>query len=105
MTNTYAIVLTTCDDRALAKLIARTLVEKRLAACVQILPIDSVYAWAGQIQDSAELMLLCKIKRADYDDVAAAIRAQHSYTTPEIIEIPIEAGSAEYFAWIDDVTR
>ena len=50
-------------------------------------------------------MLLCKIKRADYDDVATAIRAQHSYTTPEIVEIPIEAGSAEYFAWIDEVTR
>jgi len=97
--------LTTCDDRALAKLIARTLVEKRLAACVQILPIDSVYAWAGQIQESAELMLLCKIKRADYDDVAAAIGAQHSYTIPEIVEIPIEAGSAEYFAWIDEATR
>ncbi|MGO9007996.1 MAG: divalent-cation tolerance protein CutA [Beijerinckiaceae bacterium] len=105
MAKAYAIVLTTCDDRALAKLIATTLVEKRLAACVQILPIDSVYAWAGQIQESAELMLLCKIKRADYDDVATAIRAQHSYTTPEIVEIPIEAGSAEYFAWIDEVTR
>ena len=51
MAKAYAIVLTTCDDRALAKLIATTLVEKRLAACVQILPIDSVYAWAGQIQE------------------------------------------------------
>ncbi|MGP0058820.1 MAG: divalent-cation tolerance protein CutA [Beijerinckiaceae bacterium] len=105
MANAYAIVLTTCDDRALAKLIARTLVEKRLAACVQILPIDSVYAWAGQLQESAELLLLCKIKRADYADIEQAIRAIHTYETPEIVEIAIEAGSADYLAWIDQVTR
>jgi periplasmic divalent cation tolerance protein len=101
----YAIVLTTCDDRDRAKAIARALVEKRLAACVQILPIDSVYSWEGQIEEAAELLLLCKIKRADYADVAAAIQASHNYTTPEIVEIPIEAGSADYLAWIDKVTR
>lgn len=104
MAGAYAIVLTTCDDRALAKLIARTLVEKKLAACVQIVPIDSVYAWAGKIEEAAELLLLCKIKRADYAAVAASILAQHTYTTPEIVEIPIEAGSPDYFAWIDQVT-
>jgi periplasmic divalent cation tolerance protein len=105
MASAYAIMLTTCDDRAGAKLIARTLVEKRLAACVQILPIDSVYTWDGHTEEAAELMLLCKIKRTDHDDVAAAIRALHTYATPEIVEIPIEAGSADYFAWIDQVTR
>jgi len=105
MTTSYAMVLTTCDDRGLAKSIARTLVEKRLAACVQILPIDSIYTWNENIEESAELLLLCKIKRSDYDDAAAAIRALHSYETPEIVVIAIEAGSSDYLAWIDAVTR
>lgn len=101
----YAIVLTTCDDRAMAKSIAATLVEKRLAACVQIMPIDSVYTWQGKVEEAAELLLFCKIKSADYADVEAAIRALHSYETPEIVQIPIAAGSADYLAWIDQVTR
>lgn len=105
MSNSYAIVITTCDERTAARSIARALVEQQLAACVQIMPIDSIYAWQGKIEESAELLLLCKIKRADYPDVAAAIAAIHPYTTPEIVEIPIEAGSADYFAWIDAVTR
>jgi periplasmic divalent cation tolerance protein len=105
MATAYAMVLTTCDDRDLARTIARSLVEKRLAACVQILPIESVYTWNERIEESAELLLLCKIKRSDYDDAAEAIRALHSYETPEIVMTPIEAGSADYLAWIDAVTR
>jgi periplasmic divalent cation tolerance protein len=101
----YAIVLTTCDDRAIAKSIARALVEKRLAACVQILPIESVYTWDGKIEEAAEFLLVCKIKKSDYADAAAEIRAMHTYETPEIVQIPIEAGSADYLAWIDAVTR
>jgi periplasmic divalent cation tolerance protein len=105
MATAYAMVLTTCDDRDRARTIARSLVEKRLAACVQILPIDSVYTWNERIEESAELLLLCKIKRSDYDDAAEAIRALHSYETPEIVMTAIEAGSADYLAWIDAVTR
>ena len=105
MSTAYAIVLTTCDDRALAKTIARALVERQLAACVQILPIESVYTWEGKIEEAAELLLFCKIKRVDYDDVATAIRALHTYATPELVLLPIEAGSADYLAWIDAVTR
>jgi periplasmic divalent cation tolerance protein len=88
-----------------AKALARALVEKRLAACVQIMPIESVYTWEKKVEEAAELLLFCKIKRADYDDVATAIRAVHSYATPEIVLIPIETGSADYLAWIDAVTR
>lgn len=101
----YAIVLTSCDDRAIAKSIARTLVENRLAACVQITPIESVYTWAGKIEEAPEFLLVCKIKKSDYADVAAEIRALHSYETPEIVQLAIEAGSVDYLAWIDAVTR
>ena len=100
-----SILVTTIDKKDKARALARAAFAERLAACVQIMPIDSIYAWQGKIEESAELLLLCKIKRADYGDVAAAIAAIHPYTTPEIVEIPIEAGSADYFAWIDAVTR
>jgi periplasmic divalent cation tolerance protein len=101
----HSIVLTTCTDRDQAKTIARALVEQKLVACVQILPIESVYAWEEKIEEAAEFLLLCKIKRVDYDDVAAAIRALHTYVVPEIVLLPIETGSADYLTWIDAVTR
>ena len=101
----YAIVMTTCDEAANAKTIAKSLVERRLAACVQIFPMESIYMWEGKVNEAAEFMLFCKIKRADYPDVEAAIRELHSYKVPEVIEVPIENGFADYLGWISSVTR
>ncbi len=101
----FALVITTCGDRAEARAIADLLVEKRLAACVQMLPIESVYTWEGATQSAQEILLLCKIKHADYAEVEAAIRAAHSYEVPEIVEVAIEQGSAAYLSWISAVTR
>jgi periplasmic divalent cation tolerance protein len=100
-----AIVLTTCASRANAEAIAKELVEQSLAACVQIFPIDSIYKWQGAIEQAQELMLFCKIKSADYAEVEAAIRALHTYETPEIVEIAIEKGAPAYLQWIASVTR
>jgi periplasmic divalent cation tolerance protein len=100
MATDVALVLTTCGDAENAQVIARDLVEKRLAACVQIFPIESVFRWGGKVQTEPEVMLFCKIRRADYADVEAAIHAAHTYDVPEIIAIPIEAGSASYLAWV-----
>jgi periplasmic divalent cation tolerance protein len=100
-----AMVLTTCESRANAEAIARSLVSQGLAACVQIFPIDSIYKWQGAIEQAQELMLFCKIKSQDYAGVEAAIRALHTYDTPEIVEIAIEKGSAAYLQWIASVTR
>jgi periplasmic divalent cation tolerance protein len=105
METTYALVMTTCADRANAESIARSLIGARLAACVQIFPIESFYEWEGAVQEARELMLLCKIKRADYADIEAAIRAAHPYANPEIIEIAIEKGAPAYLDWIASVTR
>lgn len=105
METAYALVLTTCADSASANQIATMLVEKRLAACVQILPINSIYEWEGEVVKADELMLLCKIKSADYGDVEAAIQSTHAYSVPEIIQIPIERGAQSYLAWIASVTR
>jgi periplasmic divalent cation tolerance protein len=101
----YALVLTTCGDSASAELIAKTLIEKRLAACVQIFPINSFYEWEGAVQNTRELLLLCKIKSIDYPAVEAAIQAAHDYAIPEIIQIAIERGAQSYLFWIASVTR
>ncbi len=105
MPTPYALVMTTCGGKADAELIATTLVEKRLAACVQMFPIASVYRWEGALQKAEEWMLLGKIRAADYADVEAAIAAVHPYSTPEIIEISIEKGAQAYLNWIASVTE
>jgi periplasmic divalent cation tolerance protein len=105
MPTPFALVMTTCGGKANAELIATLLVEKRLAACVQMFPIASIYRWEGALQRAEEWMLLGKIRAADYADVEAAIAAVHPYSTPEIIEIGIEKGAQAYLNWIASVTE
>jgi periplasmic divalent cation tolerance protein len=100
MPTPFALVLTTCSEKQEAQIIASRLVEDRLSACVQMFPIESVYRWEGEVQEAEEWMLLCKIKAADYAKVEAAIRDEHSYSNPEIIQIGIENGSPDYLSWI-----
>ncbi|MGH6794200.1 MAG: divalent-cation tolerance protein CutA [Methylocella sp.] len=97
--------MTTCGDKANAETIAMRLVEERLAACVQMFPIESVYRWEGAVQRANEWMLFCKIKSTDYADVEGAIRAAHTYSNPEIVEMGIENGASAYLAWIASATR
>ena len=95
-------VLTTAGSEEEAERIAELLVERRLAACVQVVgPIASRYRWQGAIEEEREWQCLAKTTRAAYDAVEAAIREAHSYEEPEIIAIPIVAGSAGYLAWIE----
>ena len=100
----YSVIITTCPDKDSAKGIARHLVERRLAACVQMLPIESVYRWDSEICDDSEVMLLIKSRTMLYDRIAAAIRENHAYEVPEIIQIPITDGLPAYLRWIDDCT-
>ena len=104
MPTPFALVVTTCGDKANAELIATRLVEARLSACVQMFPIASVYRWEGAVQRAEEWMLFCKIRSSDYPTVEAAIRAVHPYSNPEIIEIAIEKGAKAYLDWIASVT-
>jgi periplasmic divalent cation tolerance protein len=105
MPTPFAVVITTCGDEASAGLIATRLVEEHLAACVQMLQIASVYRWEGAVQRANEWLLLCKIRASDYAAVEAAIRAAHTYSNPEIIEIGIEKGAQAYLDWIASVTK
>ena len=95
-----AIVTTTVATAADAKRIAHALVTDRLAACVQILPIESVYRWQGSVEEAAELMLVCKIGADRYLEVEAAILALHGYHTPEIVATPVLAGHRPYLDWV-----
>ena len=97
------VVYCTCPDQTVAERIAETVVGERLAACVNIVPgLTSIYRWEGQIQRDAELLLLIKTRRAVYPLLEARIRVLHPYQVPEIIALPIQAGSAAYLDWIAD---
>jgi periplasmic divalent cation tolerance protein len=96
-------VLTTAASEEEAGEIAELLVERRLAACVQVMgPITSRYRWQGKVEKEREWQCLAKTTRGAYERVEAAIRAIHSYDEPEIIATPIVAGSAGYLAWIEE---
>jgi periplasmic divalent cation tolerance protein len=96
-------VMTTAGSEEEAGHIASLLVERRLAACVQVAgPITSRYRWLGTIEEEREWHCLVKTTRAAYEQVEAAIREVHSYDEPEIIATPIVAGSAGYLAWIEE---
>ncbi|HEU4739021.1 MAG TPA: divalent-cation tolerance protein CutA [Solirubrobacterales bacterium] len=96
-------VLTTAGSEEEAGRIAELLVERRLAACVQVVgPIVSRYRWQGAVEEEREWQCLAKTTRGAFEAVEAAIREVHSYDEPEIIATPIVAGSAGYLAWIAD---
>jgi len=98
----YSVIISTFPDRISAKNAAKMLVERRLAACVQMLPINSVYSWKGEICDDDEVMLFIKSRAALFDKIATAIKDAHSYEVPEITQLPIIGGLPEYLTWIDN---
>lgn len=98
------VVLTTTDSTDAAARLAHQVVEARLAACVQVVPIHSVYRWQGAVQEEAEVLLLIKTRASGFERLEAFIKAHHTYETPEIVALPIVAGSAEYLGWIGTET-
>jgi len=105
MADTYLQVTTTTDSRDDAKWLARDVVERRLAACAQVLgPIDSVYWWEGAVESAAEWLCLMKTTSARLDALIAHLRSGHSYDNPEITATPISAGSPDYLTWISQET-
>lgn len=95
------LVLTTTGSHDEAATIAASLVESRLAACVQIVSgVESVYRWEGRVTTDAEWLLLCKTTAGKYVDVEQAILGLHTYTTPEVVAVPITSGSTAYMDWL-----
>ena len=102
----HRLVLTTAGSQEEARVLARALVERRLAACVNIVPqIESIYRWKDAVEEAQEWLLLIKTSSVAFDKVRAAIQELHSYEVPECICLNIEDGSAGYLEWIGDSVR
>ena len=98
-------MLTNLPDLAVADRLADLLVQRQLAACVNILaPCRSVYRWQGAIEDAEEVPLLIKTTAARYAELEATIRARHPYELPEIVAVPIAHGLPGYLAWVAAAT-
>ena len=97
------LVLSAAGSENEAHKIAETLVERRLAACVNILPrIQSVYRWQGKVEKAEEYLLLIKTVKSRKEQVQSAIRELHSYELPECAALEVESGDEEYLAWLDE---
>lgn len=100
----YCVVLTTTANAEQAEELSKKLVAQRLAACVQVQQINSYYMWKGEACAEKECLLFIKARRAQYQELEEFIRANHTYETPEVVCVPIEAGFVGYLKWIDEVT-
>jgi periplasmic divalent cation tolerance protein len=98
-------ILTSVGTKEEARRIADLLVERRLAGCVHVAgPVDSVYRWQEKIETAAEWQCWIKTRREHYDAVETAIRELHSYEVPEILVLPVIAGSKAYLKWLEQET-
>ncbi|MEO0539431.1 MAG: divalent-cation tolerance protein CutA [Cyanobacteria bacterium P01_A01_bin.105] len=94
------VVLVTASSEAEAQQLAQALVTERLAACVSIVPIQSVYTWQGDLCNEIEYQLTIKTDLAHFSQLAQRIQALHSYDVPEIVALPIQQGTAAYLSWV-----
>jgi periplasmic divalent cation tolerance protein len=101
------VVLVTCASAAEARRIAKTVVEERLAACVNVLPgaVTSIYRWKGKVETARERLLLIKTSRKRLAKLQAAVERLHSYEVPEFIALPIVQGSRAYLNWLAESVR
>ena len=103
MKTNYVAVFITAKDENEAKKITDVLIEERLAACVNCIPsLSSTYWWQGKIEKSIESLLIIKTKNEKLDDLISAVKHYHSYSTPEIIALPIIGGNEDYLNWINE---
>lgn len=97
----YATIMSTAATKEEGQRLARGLVEAKLAACVQLLPIESFYVWDDAVRNDAEVLLLMKTRRSCFDAIRAYLKDHHSYDTPELVCLDIVEGEQRYLDWID----
>jgi periplasmic divalent cation tolerance protein len=104
MPTQFRLVLVTCSSLPEARKISRSLLQKHLAACVniQLAPIESIYRWRGKIETAREHLLLIKTTTRRLKSLEREVLRLHSYDTPEILVLPISAGSKSYLRWLSD---
>lgn len=99
----YVVALVTCGKAADAKRLATALVRERLAACVNVVPgVTSIYTWKGKLCRDRELLLVIKTRSDKGAALTRRVRELHPYSVPEVIQLPVRAGSAPYLRWIDE---
>ena len=102
----YCVVYVTAGSEAEARSLADALVKEQLAACVnRVGPIESTYVWDGEVQHDSEFLLVIKTRRALIEALTARVQALHSYDLPEVIALPIVAGSPAYLEWLGQSTQ
>jgi len=102
----YVVILVTASNKKEAHKIARSLVEKKLAACVNIIEnIESVFRWEGKIDTAKEFLLVIKSKKTSLAAIIKLVKSLHSYQVPEIIAFPIVGGYGPFLRWIDESVR
>jgi periplasmic divalent cation tolerance protein len=100
------VVLVTCGSEEEAVKIAHSLVEERLAACVNFIsPVRSIYRWEGKIWDEKEWILIIKTQKKRFEEVEKKVKSLHSYSVPEIISLPIVEGASSYLKWVEEMTE
>jgi periplasmic divalent cation tolerance protein len=100
------VVLVTCGSEEEAVKVAHSLVEERLAACVNLIsPVRSIYRWEGKIWDEKEWILIIKTQKERYEELENKVKSLHSYSVPEIIGLPIVEGSSSYLGWLKEMTK
>ncbi|MCX5720191.1 MAG: divalent-cation tolerance protein CutA [Nitrospirae bacterium] len=99
------VAIITASNENEAVIIAKALVENKLAGCVNIIKnIRSIYSWQGKIEDEPEVLMIAKTQKHLFDSLMKKVKELHSYTVPEIIALPIVEGSEEYLKWLREVT-
>ena len=102
----YRVVLVTCGSMGEARKIGRRVVEKKLAACANIVfGVESIYRWKGTVEQAREILVLMKTSSARLRELEREVKRMHSYDVPEFIVLPIVAGSREYLDWVGENAR
>lgn len=104
MDGRIAILVTTVDGRDRARELARAALDGKLAACVQISPVESLYVWEGKLHEEPEFRLEMKHRAEDYAALSALVRRLHPYRTPEILRLDVSAADADYVDWLTKST-
>lgn len=104
-TEDFVIIYTTVPDRGIAGIISKSLIKGELIACANILPVDSIYKWKGEVVEDGEYLIIIKTHKNLYDEVENIIKELHPYEVPEIISFSIEKGLADYLKWIENNTK
>jgi periplasmic divalent cation tolerance protein len=104
--NRHVVVLVTAPSSEIGSHIAEALLEQRLAACVNVVPsVTSIYTWEGEGCSDEEVLLVIKTRREAFDALADVVKHVHPYEVPEIIAVPVVAGSEDYLDWIDEAVE